>query len=92
MKIKLTEEERSVWRDLYTLHEQVHDMSGTTGEWIAFAENVGLLSQKYRGAAGRLMWGMLLALYDYMSKEQKIREDADRVAPQQLRLEDIPWD
>lgn len=91
MTTNLTESEREVWKDLYMLHESVHDMLGTDVDWVKFANRICELHAKYTGSDQRLMDKLALALYDYMSEEQVLRETAERLAPQQIAMEGIPW-
>lgn len=87
----LTEEERGVWKDVYSLHEKYHDMKGTSQEWMRFAQEVGPLVVKHEGRTRRLAEALIMALFDFMDKERKIELDAAMSAPQQVTLEEIPW-
>ena len=93
MITNLTDTERDVWKDVYKLHEKYHDMDGSPDAWSAFATDVGLTSCRYDGADRRLISALLLALYDWFSAEQKIREEENRFRPaeRQVQLEEIPW-
>lgn len=91
MTTNLTEGEREVWKDLYMLHEEMHDMTGTDSEWYTLAHRIGEISEKYRDREQRLANELLVALYGFLSNEQKIREEEQRWAPQQILMEEIPW-
>lgn len=91
MTTNLTERERDVWKDLYTMHETVHDMKGTADEWEMFSKRIMAAADGYQGQERRLLIRMGMALYEYMSEEQRIREEENRFAPKQILLEEIPW-
>lgn len=91
MTTLLSEEERAVWKDAYRLHESVHDMTGTEKDWELFCKHLVELVNQYTGSERRLATKIMLALYDYMSEEQKIRQDAEGLQPEQVVMEGIPW-
>lgn len=83
---KLTETERQVWKDMYVLHERYHGMQGTTEDWRRFASEFKGIGEKYDGADLRLATALSLALYDWFGNEQKLREAAERDAPEQITM------
>lgn len=86
MTTKLSEREREVWKDLYTLHERYHDMQGKPEEWVRFASDVQAVIKRYNGSDLRLANALSLALYDWFGNEQKLRETAERDAPEQITM------
>ena len=87
--IRLTEEEREVWKDVYSLHEKYHDTTWTSDEWMRFAQEVGPLVVKHEGRTRRLAEALVMALFDFMDKERKIELDAAMNAPQQMAMEEV---
>ncbi len=94
MMVKLTEQEREVWKDAYKLHETFYDMAGTEEDWKQFILNITLINNKYENSpkAKRLSFALLLALCNYFEEEQKIAQAKTQDAPEQLAMaEVIPW-
>ena len=96
MTVNLSEPEREVWKAAYSLHEQFHELSGDPAFWEVFAKTVFGTIAGYPEGTGvrRLAEKLLMALYEYASEEQKIRQDAERAAPmaeQATMWEAIPW-
>jgi hypothetical protein len=92
MTIRLTDEEREVYTDLYKQHEKIHDMTGSVDDWMMFASDMNELISKREGPARRLMIKLAVALYDYMAEEQEIRQKQQEMSPHQIHVaEAIPW-
>lgn len=91
MTTNLTEEEREIWKDAYRMHELVHDMQGSEVDWERFIREAVPLIEKHRGSAYRLAYHLMMALIDYMGEEQKARMEEERMMPEQVMMEGIPW-
>lgn len=93
MTPKLSDATRSVWTDAYSLHEKYAEMKGSDTDWCKFANEVTLTVAKHQNPSDRRLCELiLLALYDFMSEEQKKRESAAREQPEQVTINEvIPW-
>ena len=96
MTAKLSDGIRKVYTELYGLHEKYQDMEGTVQDYMKLSNEIVLLTANHQGAEQRLAKELMLGLYCWFDKEQKLREDAARVAPEQisiddLMMEDIAW-
>lgn len=91
MTSNLTEEEREIWKDAYRIHERYHDMIGTDSDWLLVIREASPLIDKHSGAARRLAYELIMAVVNYMGEEQRIRLKKAREQPEQVRMEEIPW-
>jgi len=91
MKSTLSESDRAAWTDAYSLHEKYQDIDDRDVSWIKFANELVLLAARHEGKSRRLAEALFLAVYEYLGEEQKRKEDAARLEPEQVTMEGIPW-
>ena len=91
MTVNATDEEREIMKDLYTLFEKVHDMTGTDQEWKDFITEAVRQTEKHKGMARELAYRLFTALIDYKGEQQKARMAEERMRPVQIDVGDIPW-
>jgi len=87
----LNEQERAVWKDAYTLHEKMHDMTGKDEEWADALTTLTRMADKYTGETRSLAAMLFMAVYDFMGEHVKALQDAERNKPEQISMEAIPW-
>lgn len=81
----LNDEQRNAFTVAYRLFEQFHTMTGTTEDWMQFhAAAVEALNQCNNSP---LSLRLVMAVTDALELQQKAREDAKQMAPEQTMME-----
>ena len=63
MTTRLTDDERDMWKDLYTLHEKYHDRQWTDADWTELTRDVAELYKRREKAPLVLHMGDALIRY-----------------------------
>ena len=82
---RLTDEEREIWKDLYTLHERYHDRTWEPDDWVELAGDLGRMCDGHGNHALAIQMG--IGLLDYFDACWKAREAAREREGVQMEME-----
>ncbi len=84
MSSRLSDEERAVWSDLYTLHERFHDRDWNDRDWRELAEALENTSRTHENSP--LVINLCIGLMCFFEAVWRARQAEIRETPVQLEM------